>query len=103
MDLLDPERLEQLRHLADRDKNVMMISATQNIGLNELRLVLSTHIARDHEARNISVPIANGAAIAWLHDKGEMKITAQDDQQITLMASLSSQNWGQFQKLFEQS
>lgn len=103
MDLLDPERLEQLRHLADRDKNVMMISAIQNIGLNELRLFLSTHIARDHEARNISVPIANGAAIAWLHDKGEMKITAQDDQQITLMASLSSQNWGQFQKLFEQS
>jgi GTPase len=100
IDLLDADRLEQLQNLAMREDNILMISAEKNIGLEELRRFISDRIAQNHEIRRVTVVHGNGAAIAWLHNKGEVQVITEDDQQITLEASLSAQNWGQYDKLF---
>jgi GTPase len=100
IDLLDEERLEQLQNLAAREDNILLTSAEKNIGLAELRRFISDRIAQNHIFRRHCIALTNGAALAWLHNKGEVKVIAEDDQQITIEASLSAQNWGQYDKLF---
>ncbi len=100
IDLLTDNRLEELQNLAARSENILLISAQKNIGLQSLRQHISDYISKDNETRNITLPIEDGAALAWLHNKGSVEILNETDESVQIQASLSQQNWGKFEKLF---
>ncbi|MFC4292069.1 GTPase HflX [Sphingorhabdus arenilitoris] len=103
VDLLNADRLEELQNLAQRNNNILLISAEKRIGLDALRHNISDRISKDNETRTVKLANSDGAAIAWLHNKGAVQTIAEDTECMTLTVSLSPQNWGQFDKLFGHS
>ena len=100
IDLLTDDRLEELQNLAARSENILLISAQKNVGLQSLRQHISDYISKDNETRNITLPIEDGAAQAWLHSKGSVEVLSETNKSVQIQASLSQQNWGKFEKLF---
>jgi GTPase len=100
IDLLDDERKNVLFNTAAKSDDCMMISAQTGEGIEAFLHKISQRIARDNVSRIIEIDASNGAAIAWLHNKGDVKIISENKEIITINASLSPQNWGQFDKLF---
>ena len=100
IDLLTDERLEELQNLAARSENILLISAQKNVGLQSLRQYISEYISKDNETRIVTLPIEDGATLAWLHSKGSVEILNETDKSVQIQASLSQQNWGKFEKLF---
>ena len=100
IDLLTDERLEELQNLAARSENILLISAQKNVGLQSFRQHISEYISKDNETRNVTLPIEDGATLAWLHSKGSVEILDETHQSVQIQASLSQQNWGKFEKLF---
>jgi GTPase len=101
IDLLEEPQLEILTHIAASHNDCLLISAQTGQGIDAFRQFLSDRIAAKNELRVIEVANSDGAALAWLHQKGEVKKIAEGPSKITIEASLSAQNWGQFTKLFK--
>ncbi len=100
VDLLSADRRLELGNQCKLRSDVVMISAQMGEGVDLLKQVVAEHIASKNEARELCLNISNGAALAWLHNKGEVKITSQTEENTIISVSLNNQNWGQFAKLF---
>jgi GTPase len=100
IDLLDEERRETLKNLAARQESVLLLSAQNGEGVSQFCAFLAEKIANDYEVRHLRLPILSGAALAWLHSKGTVIEQMEEDGVLRIMASLNTQNWGQFEKLF---
>jgi GTP-binding protein HflX len=71
-DLLDPQRRQELAAIAEGDPDVLPISAETGYGVDELRIRLGERLTRGARLHKITVPAADGARIAWLHQHGEV-------------------------------
>jgi GTP-binding protein HflX len=71
-DLLDPQRRQELAAIAEGDPDVLPISAETGYGVDELRIRLGERLTRGARLHSITVPAADGARIAWLHQHGEV-------------------------------
>lgn len=100
IDLLDANRRTELTGMAGRSENKLLISAQTGEGVEAFKAHLSAMIARGHDIRNITLNADNGAALAWLHDKGSINHQVVDGELVHVEASLSRQLWGQFEKKF---
>lgn len=100
IDLLDADRQAELTGMAARSENKLLISAQTGEGVEAFKAHLSAMIARGHDIRNITLNADNGAALAWLHDKGSINRQIVDGEMVHIEASLSRQLWGQFEKKF---
>lgn len=101
IDLLDNDQRLATENLAKKRDDCLLISAMSGEGIDEFRRYLSDYISSNNESRNLKIATSNGAALAWLHNKGEVAILDQNDKIIEIKASLSPQNWGQFEKHFD--
>jgi GTPase len=100
IDLLDPERREQLEGQAARKSNIVLLSAQSGEGVARFCDTLADLVANDYEERQVSVPAYAGAALAWLHNKGKVIRQVESEGKLQITASLNRQNWGQFEKQF---
>ena len=100
IDLLDDERRAMLTNKMARDADHMMISAEGGEGIAEFITQLSKRIAAGNERRELRLSTENGAALAWLHNKGSVISAHDEESELRVEASLNAQNWGQFDKLF---
>jgi GTPase len=100
IDLLDEEKLTELRGIAQRSSDVLMISAVTGEGIENFKIHLSNLIAKKNLTRSISLPASDGAAYAWLHARGKVSVTREAKDVLHLDVSLSRQLWGQFEKQF---
>jgi GTPase len=100
IDLLDEDRRETLENMAQRQDNIIMLSAQSGEGVAQFCSRLADKIANDYEERHLRLSSSAGAALAWIHSKGKIieKTDVEDYMQIT--ALLNRQNWGQFEKMF---
>ncbi len=101
IDLLDNERREELTAISTRSTDVIMISAETGEGVDELKVHLSSLIAKGNETRFIRLKSDDGAALAWLHNRGKVNRQSETDDFVDIEASLSRQLWGQFEKQFD--
>jgi GTPase len=99
-DLLDEEQRALLTGKAERNEQTLMISAQSGEGVADFLDLLSQRIAAGNEARVLTLMSDDGAALAWLHNKGSVKKLSDKDGVLSVEASLNQQNWGQFEKLF---
>ena len=100
IDLLDADRRIELENKSLLSADIVMISAQTGEGMDHLKQVLSNHIASKNQVRELRLNNRNGAALAWLHNKGDVKKLSETDENMVLSVSLNLQNWGQFSKLF---
>ncbi len=101
IDLLDAETLADIEMKCNRRDDVVMISAITGEGIENLKLKLSQQIAAQNQVREINLENRNsGAALAWLHNKGDVRKLSETQENMIIAVSLNAQNWGQFSKLF---
>jgi GTPase len=99
-DLLNPERRLEIEDKLSKKDDCVLISAETGEGIDVLRQTLADLIAAKNEVRQISLNNSEGAALAWLHNKGDVKVISMASDETVLQVSLGLQNWGQFTKLF---
>jgi GTP-binding protein HflX len=99
-DLLNQEQRQELDDKLAKKDDCVLISAETGEGIDVLRQTLSDLIAAKNEVRQISLDNRDGAALAWLHNKGDVKVISTANDKTVLQVSLGLQNWGQFTKLF---
>jgi GTP-binding protein HflX len=100
IDLAPAERRAELNEIAARRSDVHMLSAITGEGCAEFVRLVSERILLQNEERDVQLPSSAGAAIAWLHQKGNILKTVNKGEQLTIKASLNAQSWGQFDKQF---
>jgi GTPase len=100
IDLLDEERCSELKNIAEKQDNILLISAETGEGLDAFKDYLSDRVSTGNLTREIWLDGGEGEALAWLYGKGRVKTAEEEDGLIRVTASLSARNWGQFDKLY---
>ncbi len=101
-DLLSLDDYDACIAKANAQGNTTLISAISGRGIDTFVDELSAIISAKNIIKEIVLPAKQGAALAWLHDKGEViVVTEQDDELLLVTASLTAQSWGRFFKIFE--
>jgi GTPase len=101
-DLLDGQRRDEL-HIKALQYDALMISAEKGEGIDAFVEALSALIAKGNEIRPVRLQATNGAALAWLHSRGKILSSREEEGDLLVEASLSRQLWGQFEKQFPDS
>ncbi|MCE2510535.1 MAG: GTPase HflX [Alphaproteobacteria bacterium] len=78
-DLLTPDQHQQIENRAGRDPNQMLVSAVNGEGVPDLLARLDERLNAGLAVLEISVPLAEGARIAWLYRHGEV-MGRKDDE-----------------------
>ncbi|MFZ1737176.1 GTPase HflX [Sphingorhabdus sp.] len=100
IDLLDPEQREELDQQLTRNEHCLAISALSGEGIDQFLSHLASLLDKDSETRRFMLASSNGAALAWLHDQGDVQDRVQDDGFTACEARLNSAQWGKFEKRF---
>ncbi len=98
LDSLDAEQRELIEAEAARREDVVLISALGGEGVDRLTRIVSDRLTTANRVRHIEVPLADGAAAAWLHEHGEVigQETVEGDR-IAYDVRLSDVEYSRFQ------
>jgi len=103
-DLLDAEKRDDLKSLAEQDADILPISAINGFGIEQLLERIGALLTEGAKVYNISLPAADGQRIAWLHAHGE--VLADEDgglgeggPQRRIDVRLTAKEFGRFEAL----
>ena len=99
-DLLDSDKRLELENIAEKQRDILLISAETGEGVAEFKQSLSDWIAAENVERRLVLDSEDGEALAWLYGRGKVSSKAGKGGAIIVNASLSARNWGQLEKLF---
>jgi len=74
------------------------ISATTGEGVNQLLEAIGDLLSSTNEAREVSVPLSDGATIAWLYRHGEVRSRRDDGDRALLTVALDAAASAQFER-----
>jgi GTP-binding protein HflX len=72
VDRLGPDERVRVEGEAARRDDVVLLSALSGEGVDALRRIVSDRLSGGKRVRTLSVDLANGAGMAWLHAHGEV-------------------------------
>ncbi|MGA1806756.1 MULTISPECIES: GTPase HflX [Sphingobium] len=98
LDLLDTESATQAREIAARHDDVVIISALTGEGVEGLQRAISSRLTRGARVHSLRLPIADGAALAWLHEHGEVLATRPSEAEMQVDVRLSDSGLARFLK-----
>ena len=98
LDLLDPEAEERARELAGRRDDVVILSAVTGAGMDDLQRAISSRLTSGAQVHQLQVPLADGAALAWLHEHGEVLESRPADGDMIVDVRLSDSAHARFLK-----
>ncbi|GLV21178.1 GTPase HflX [Sphingobium sp. TomMM35A] len=98
LDLLDDDSAAQLREIAGRRDDVVILSALTGAGVDDLQRRISGQMTAGAEIHQLRVPVADGAAIAWLHEHGEVIGSETADSDVVVTVRLSESALARFMK-----
>ena len=96
IDLVDAERRAVLQNQAHRNRDVVPISAATGEGCDVLVDLLDRRVDADRRLVHLDVPVADGAALAWLYRHGEVLTRRDDDAMAHVAVRLSEADLGRF-------
>jgi GTP-binding protein HflX len=96
IDLIEPERRAMLQNQAQRNHDVVPISAVTGEGCDRLMDLLDHRFDGDRQLVHLDVPVSDGAAIAWLYQHGEVVSREDDDEAAHVAVRLSDADLGRF-------
>ena len=98
LDLLDDDAAERVRELAERRGDVMLLSAITGQGVDGLQRVISAQLTSGAQIHQLRLPLSDGAAIAWLHEHGEVIGSTAEDGEMQIDVRLSDSALTRFMK-----
>lgn len=99
IDLLPPERADAVRARADRDDQVLAISAITGEGLETLQSVVAEALQGAVREADLTLSFAEGRKRAWLFDQDIVVSEDQTEEGFTLTVRWSAKQEAQFQQL----
>ncbi|MBB6122562.1 GTPase HflX [Sphingobium subterraneum] len=96
IDLLDAEIRTELEHAAQREGDAVLISAVSGEGIDRLQRVISDRMTAGNDVHQIDVAVNDGAAVAWLHEHGEVLSSHAGEQTMHLAVRLSEPAYARF-------
>lgn len=97
IDMLDEEARSAIEAEASRREDVITLSALQGDGVEQLRRNVSDRLSKGNRVRTLSVPIGDGAALAWLHAHGEVLGQEVDGERMVVEVRLSDADLARFE------
>ena len=98
LDLLDVENAALLREQAARRDDVLILSALTGEGVDTLARAISDRMTRGAKVYGLRLPVGDGAALAWLHEHGEVLSTMIEDEENRVEVRLSDAAFARFSK-----
>jgi GTP-binding protein HflX len=99
IDLLEGDDRTALLNEAVRREDVVAISAVEGSGLDDLRDIVAQRLRGSATVHHVSLPVAEGGKLAWLHSRGEVLDSRSEGETIDVAVRLSPENWTRFQSL----
>ena len=96
IDLLSSENKEILLENLERKEHAVACSAVTGEGLDDLLALIDRELARSHRLIEFSVPLKEGAAMAWLYDHGQVVSRSDDETYGHLTVSLDPADLARF-------
>jgi GTP-binding protein HflX len=96
LDLLDPDAATHARETAARNTDVVLVSALTGEGVEGLQRIMSDRLTSGNEVHHLSVALNDGAALAWLHEHGEVIETHAMDNHLAVDVRLSASDAARF-------
>jgi GTP-binding protein HflX len=103
IDVLAGEEGEATRAEALRRENVVLLSALEGEGVNDLLACATEHLRKGAKIRNVRVAATAGEAIAWLHAHGEVVAERNEGLETEYEVRLSDSDWARFQARLAQT
>jgi GTP-binding protein HflX len=97
IDALDPEAAAAVREEATRREDAVPISALTGEGVDALARVVSDRLSRGSRVHTVRLDPGDGAAIAWLHQHGEVLASETLDELTRVDVRLSDIDWARFE------
>ncbi len=101
MDLLSADECSCLVSLARRDPHVVCLSAGTGEGVEGLFDRLGEALAAGQVEHDLAVPLVDGAALAWLYERGAVMGRTDDDKFAHLRVRLSDSDAGRYAERFD--
>ena len=97
-DLLDGEELDINRNRAERVSDCVLISAATGAGCDGLLALMDSRLQTGRRVIDVSVALADGAAIAWLYRNGEVLSRRDEDGRAHFKVALDEADVGRFER-----
>jgi GTP-binding protein HflX len=101
IDLLDSGARNALLAQAARNDHMQAVSALTGEGLDELFGLLDRHMTADRITVDLCIRIEDGAALAWLHDRGDVLERHDDEQFAHLHIALDKADLARFERRYD--
>ena len=98
IDLLEDKCISNM--LSENDQKNVKISSVTGRGCTELLKMIDNILSQNERIHLFEVSLSDGAAVAWLHNKGTVKSIKTDDSKTSLEVALSEENANRFFKKF---
>ncbi|MGC4252177.1 MAG: GTPase HflX [Sphingobium sp.] len=98
LDLLDSETAATMREIAERRDDVVILSALTGEGVDRLERAISARLTAGASVHVLHVPSAEGAALAWLHEHGEVLSSRSEADEMIVEVRLSDSALARFLK-----
>jgi GTPase len=100
VDLLEPEDRAAVEAQCQRDPRKVALSAGTGEGIADLDSLLDRLMNTSRKVVDIAIGVENGAAMAWLYDKGEILERSDDEKMSHLRVALDPSDLARFEKRF---
>jgi GTP-binding protein HflX len=97
IDLLEAAERERVAAEAARKPETVPISALKGEGIGDLLAAIAARLGAGSRLRRVTLPSADGAAIAWLHKHGQIVQQHANDLETELEVRISDADWARFQ------
>lgn len=98
-DLLDGEVGNALREEAAHRDDVVLVSALTGAGIDDLHAAMAERLTAGRRVRTVTIDANDGAALAWLHQHGDVVSQSDDDGNTVVDVRLSDIDWGRFRRI----
>jgi GTPase len=96
-DMLDDDkRADVLSEIVGRE-DAVLVSALTGEGIEDFNRFVADRLTASHRTRSVSLPLQDGANLAWLRANGDIVAEQVDGDILTLQVRLSEVDYGRFQ------
>ena len=98
IDLMDDESRLEVINQAKRSPNTIAISAKTGAGVDVLLAKLDMQMTQDHEILDVTLPLSQGAELAWLYRNGEVIARTDDEHSAQIRVRMSPEQAQRFRQ-----
>ncbi len=100
IDALDKESREAILAQTARNPRAVAVSALSGAGIADLDRLLDQRMNAHRHVVDLSVALGDGAALAWLYEKGEVLERRDDEVQAHIQVAIDPADLARFEKRF---